>query len=187
MRRGVANDPRRKTRIAQAALDVIAEGGMRSATHRAIANRAGVPLGSVTYHFATMDDILVAAFTLLGQQVEPRYNDAIVRAESQDAAREVLVDVICGVSRATDRELRLVRELYAYGSVSERVGDLVRNGEASAIEALSTHFSEPAARALDALVEGWWIYQSWTPGPLDPDMVRGVIDAIADKFVQSES
>lgn len=182
MRKGIANDPHRRERIAQAALDVIAEGGLRAATHRTIATRAEVPLGSVTYHFATLEDILVAAFTLLGEQIAPRYDDAIREARDQDEVREILVDVICGSRRPSERELRLAREVYAYGSISDRVGDLIRGGEAASIAALFTHFPEPGARAIDALVEGWWIYQSWGSRQLDPGIVRDAIDAIADKF-----
>lgn len=185
-RKGIANDPERKTRIAQAALDLVAEGGVRAATHRRIAARAGVPLGSVTYHYASMDHIIVAAFTLFGEQIDPRYGLAITSAATQADARDVLVDAICGSRRATPRELRLAREMYAYGTGSARVADLVRTSDERAIEALCTHFSEPAARAIDALVEGWWIYQSWTPGDLDPQMVRGAIDALADRFPTPE-
>lgn len=187
MRKGIANDPHRKERIAQAALDVVAEGGIRAATHRTIAARAGVPLGSVTYHFATLEDVLVAAFTLLGEQIAPRYDDAIRRAHDQGEVRELLVDAICGSRRPSDRELRLTREVYAYGSTSDRVGDLVRAGEAASIAALSAHFPEPAARAIDALVEGWWIYQSWNPQQLDPATVRDAIDALADTFAPPRS
>ncbi len=182
MRKGIANDPHRKERIAQAALDVVAEGGLRAATHRTIAAGAGIPLGSVTYHFATLEDILVAAFTLLGEQIVPRYDDTIRQARDQDEVRTMLVDVVCGSRRPSDRELRLAREVYAYGSTSDRVADLIRAGEAASITALTTHFPEPAARAIDALVEGWWIYQSWSRQQLDPATVRDAIDALADKF-----
>ena len=44
-------------------LDVIAEHGVAGASHRAIARAADVPLGSITYHFATLDELLAAAFT----------------------------------------------------------------------------------------------------------------------------
>jgi DNA-binding transcriptional regulator YbjK len=182
MRKGIANDPHRKERIAQAALDVVAEDGLRAATHRTIAARAEVPLGSVTYHFATLEDVLVAAFSLLGIQIRPRYDDAVRTARDQDEAREILLDAICGSGRPTDREMRLAREVYAYGSVSERVADLVRADYAAAIDALMTHFPEPAARTIDALVEGWWIHQSWNGPALDPAAVRAAIDAIADRF-----
>lgn len=182
MRKGVVNDPLRKDKIVQAALDVLADSGVRGTTHRSIAQRAGVPLGSVTYYYASLEDLLVAAFERMAHQMDPRYGAAIRAAANQAEAREVVVDAICGSRRATDRELRVHREMYAYGSTSPRVQAIVRSFEAQAIEALTTHFSEPAARAIDALVEGWWIYQSWTPDVLDTEMVRRAVDALADAF-----
>lgn len=106
MRKGVANDPDRKQTIAQSALDVIAEGGVRAATHRKIAQRAGVPLGSATYHYASLDDILVAAFELMAEQMNPRYGAPIRAAASQQEACDALVEAICGDGRATEREMR---------------------------------------------------------------------------------
>lgn len=55
------NDPSRRERIARAALTVVAERGVEGLTHRAVAAAAGVPLGSTTYHFATLDDLLAVA------------------------------------------------------------------------------------------------------------------------------
>ncbi len=55
------NDPSRAERIVDAALKVIAERGVEGLTHRAIAEEAGVPLGSTTYYYARLEDILVAA------------------------------------------------------------------------------------------------------------------------------
>lgn len=54
-------DPERPDRIARAAIAVIAEHGITGLTHRKVAAAAGVPLGSTTYHFATLDDLLAAA------------------------------------------------------------------------------------------------------------------------------
>ncbi|MDT8912888.1 TetR family transcriptional regulator [Amycolatopsis sp. PS_44_ISF1] len=55
------NDPERRARIAKAAIRVVAERGIDGLTHRAVAAVAGVPLGSTTYHFATLDDLLEVA------------------------------------------------------------------------------------------------------------------------------
>ncbi|HWD05246.1 MAG TPA: TetR family transcriptional regulator [Amycolatopsis sp.] len=55
------NDPERRDRIAKAAIEVVAERGIEGLTHRAVAAAAGVPLGSTTYHFATLDDLLEVA------------------------------------------------------------------------------------------------------------------------------
>lgn len=60
MPRGVV-DPERPRRIALAALEVVAKNGVEGLTHRAVAANAGIPLGSTTYHFATLDDLLRAA------------------------------------------------------------------------------------------------------------------------------
>jgi DNA-binding transcriptional regulator YbjK len=54
-------DHARRERIAQAAITVVAERGVEGVTHRAVAAAAGVPLGSTTYHFATLDDLLAVA------------------------------------------------------------------------------------------------------------------------------
>jgi DNA-binding transcriptional regulator YbjK len=51
-------DPARRERIANAAIAVVAERGVEGVTHRAVAAAAGVPLGSTTYHFSTLDDLL---------------------------------------------------------------------------------------------------------------------------------
>ncbi|WP_329061135.1 TetR/AcrR family transcriptional regulator [Amycolatopsis sp. NBC_01480] len=55
------NDPERRARIAKAAIQVVAERGIEGLTHRAVAAAADVPLGSTTYHFATLDDLLEVA------------------------------------------------------------------------------------------------------------------------------
>ena len=60
MPRGTA-DHERPRRIALAAIEVVADRGVEGLTHRRVAAVAGIPLGSTTYHFATLDDLLAAA------------------------------------------------------------------------------------------------------------------------------
>lgn len=60
-RRTRPNDPHRRERIARAAITVVAERGLEGLTHRAVAAAAEVPLGSTTYHFATLDDLVEVA------------------------------------------------------------------------------------------------------------------------------
>lgn len=62
-RRGRRNDPDRRDRIIDACLDVIAEAGVAGVSHRKIADAAGVPLGSMTYHFDGMSNLLHEAFS----------------------------------------------------------------------------------------------------------------------------
>lgn len=50
-----------RERILNAAIDLIASGGQSAATQRSVAEAAGVSLASVTYHFGTAKELLVAA------------------------------------------------------------------------------------------------------------------------------
>lgn len=54
-------DPDRRQRIIDAAIRVVAGRGIAGLSHRAVAAEADVPLGSTTYHFASLDDLLIAA------------------------------------------------------------------------------------------------------------------------------
>ncbi len=54
-------DPERRQRIIDAAIRVVGAKGIAGLSHRTVAAEADVPLGSTTYHFATLDELLVAA------------------------------------------------------------------------------------------------------------------------------
>ncbi|MFD0314223.1 TetR/AcrR family transcriptional regulator [Streptomyces flavalbus] len=54
-------DPERRRRIIDAAMRVVGEKGIAGLSHRTVAAEADVPLGSTTYHFKTLDELLVAA------------------------------------------------------------------------------------------------------------------------------
>jgi len=51
-----------RIRILQAVLDIIISEGIRSVRHRAVAERANVSLGTTTYHFSDIEDLIVSAF-----------------------------------------------------------------------------------------------------------------------------
>ena len=51
-----------RARMLQAALDIMIEDGIRAVRNRAVAKRAGVSLGSTTYHFSSIEDLIISAF-----------------------------------------------------------------------------------------------------------------------------
>ncbi len=77
------NDPARRERIARAAIAVVAERGVEGVTHRAVAAAADVPLGSTTYHFATLDDLLAVALHTAAE-----HNIARLRAWERDLPQD---------------------------------------------------------------------------------------------------
>jgi len=81
-------DPDRRARIVRATLDVVAEHGVAGTTHRRVAAAADVPLGSMTYHFDSLDALLTEAFTGLADTVSARFADRLAAAATGDEARE---------------------------------------------------------------------------------------------------
>lgn len=63
-----------KVKILTAAAELFLEMSPSDITHRAIAVKAGVPLGSTTYHFASLDELLSSAveFSLASATTERR-------------------------------------------------------------------------------------------------------------------
>lgn len=52
---------RRRARLIAAAGDLLLEGGFDAVRHRAVADRAQLPLASTTYYFASLEDLVVEA------------------------------------------------------------------------------------------------------------------------------
>lgn len=108
-RRTRPNDPHRRERIARAALAVVAERGVEGLTHRAVAAEADVPLGSTTYHFATLDDLLDVALSHAA-------DDNLDRLRAWEAALVPdadLADAVTDLVVTADRDATVVEyELY---------------------------------------------------------------------------
>src|SRR3954467_8683342 len=52
---------KRRTELIEATLRIIERNGVAGVTHRTVAAEAGVPTTSTTYHFSSLDDLLIAA------------------------------------------------------------------------------------------------------------------------------
>ncbi|MGN9845799.1 TetR/AcrR family transcriptional regulator [Nonomuraea sp. H19] len=56
---------RRRATLLTAAVDLLTEGGFAAVTHRAVAQRAHLPLAATTYYFTSRDQLLAEAFARL--------------------------------------------------------------------------------------------------------------------------
>ncbi|RDG36008.1 TetR/AcrR family transcriptional regulator [Streptomyces corynorhini] len=177
-RREIPNDPGRKERILEAALEVIAEGGVHKTTHRKIAARAEVPLGSLTYYFDGMEDLLAQAFARLADTMSLLYRQTVQAAGSTAEAEEAVVELICGPAYATTRDLTLIFEMYAYANHNPAVSATTRTWLERSRDSLGLHFPTGVCRALDALIEGWPMHGAFDEAPLDRNLVAGTVHAI---------
>jgi TetR/AcrR family transcriptional regulator, regulator of biofilm formation and stress response len=169
------HDPDRRARILRAALDTIAEHGVAGTTHRRIAAAADVPLGSMTYHFAGLDDLLTAAFTLLADDVAARFTERLAAATTRAEACEAVIDLVIDESWATPRNLLLSYELYAYAARVPAFRRVMQGWMGKSRAALEQHFAPETARALDAMIEGLSIHRSVDLAPADRSEVRAIV------------
>ena len=117
-------DPERRARIIDAALEVIAAEGVAGTSHRKVAARADIPLGSMTYHFASMEELLREAFSRFTGTIIDRFERRLAPARSLEEAREAVVDIIHEEVFATRSDLVLTHELYALAAREPAYRDL---------------------------------------------------------------
>ncbi|RYD27923.1 MAG: TetR family transcriptional regulator [Lysobacteraceae bacterium] len=174
------NDPARRQRIIDATLAVVADHGTAATTHRRIAAAAEVPLGSVTYYFRTLEDLLTAAFLQLAAESSATFRARLETATDRATACTAVIDIIANQIWAEPRTLLLSYELYAFAARHPAVGDVMQQWMDSSRDALGRFFDPLTARAIDALIEGIGIHNSIDRAPLDRDAVQIIVERIAD-------
>ncbi|WP_052849787.1 TetR/AcrR family transcriptional regulator [Streptomyces avicenniae] len=169
-------DPERRERIIGAALDLVAEEGVAGVSHRKIAARAGVPLGSMTYHFRSMDALLREAFTCFSGTVVAVFEERLGAAATCEEAAEAVTGLIHHLSSGDQRELVLTHELYTLAAREPAYRELTHTWMNRSRRILERHFDAATARQLDALIEGMSIHRALDTEPHDRALTA---DAVA--------
>jgi DNA-binding transcriptional regulator YbjK len=161
----------RRRKIVVAAVRAIADVGVGNVTHRRIAQLAGVPLGSTTYYFPTLDDLVAAA---LREAIEYARADLEAWAEELMASADVtatFVDLTTRHLRDRDQVL-LEYELYLAAARSPQlrpVAQLWIDG----LRGICARFAgKDRGFALAALIDGHLMQALVTEEPIDVDALR---------------
>jgi TetR/AcrR family transcriptional regulator, regulator of biofilm formation and stress response len=171
-------DPGRRDRIIDACLSVIAEAGVAGASHRRVAAEAGVPLGSMTYHFAGMDELLHEAFTRFATGVSDQFERRMATATDPASAKAAVAGLITQDVFASRRDLVLTHELYTLAARDPAYRTITNAWMARSRGALERHFDPLTARLIDSLIEGLTIHRALDTEPPDPEVVTSAIDRI---------
>lgn len=171
-------DPERRDRIIDATIDLIADAGVVGVSHRKVAERAGVPLGSMTYHFASMDELLHEAFARFSVEVSERFEARMGAAAGLEAAREAVVDLIELDVFADQRELVLTQELSTLAAHRHDYRPLVQEWMRRSRHALERHFDPAVSRQLDAFIEGMTLHRALDDEPVDRAFIRDAVERL---------
>ncbi|MBB4912162.1 TetR/AcrR family transcriptional regulator [Actinophytocola algeriensis] len=162
-----------------ATVRAIADVGIGNVTHRKIAALAGVPLGSTTYYFPTLDDLVAAA---LREAIECARAELEAWAEELMASDDV-VGTFVDVTRRhlDDREPVLLEyELYLAAARSPElrpVAQLWIDG----LRGICARFAgKDRGFALAALIDGHMMQALVTDEPLDADAFRAGVERLVN-------
>jgi TetR/AcrR family transcriptional regulator, regulator of biofilm formation and stress response len=148
------NDPTRRERIGRAALRVIGERGVEGLTHRSVAEAADVALGSTTYYFRTLDDILEAATEHAATANRLMIEDwASGLPDDPDLANELAALLVRLIVDENERT-RIEYELYVAAIRRPALRSLTRPWANTLIDVVTRWLPQDEAATLSATFDG---------------------------------
>ncbi|MFF2331765.1 MULTISPECIES: TetR/AcrR family transcriptional regulator [unclassified Streptomyces] len=172
-------DPGRRDRLIDITIDLIAESGVAGLSHRKITARADVPLGSLSYHFDGMYELLHEAFTRFADAVADAFTARLSAAADAAEAQVAVVDLVHQLSgEASNRDQVITYELYTLAARDPRFRRITRDWMCRSRQALERHFDPRTARQLDAFIEGMAIHRALDPEPSDRDLTGEAVAKI---------
>lgn len=188
-RKGVTDTKARRTRdrhsphpaqrIVNAARQLISRSGLDTLTHRSIAKEADVPLGSTTYYFGSLGEIIEAALEeAISEDTAnlKRWADAI---EAPDDLSAAMTERIMQASANQERELAWY-QLYLSGARAPHVQELCFEWS-RVMTRLLERFVEPVtAEVLSALYDALIMRVMVSGGYIEKHDIERTIRSIID-------
>jgi DNA-binding transcriptional regulator YbjK len=85
---------RRRQALVEAAAELFAERGFDAIRHRAVAERAGLPLASTTYYFDSLDELITAAVEHRGRAELARGHQQLAELATRQRGVDTLVELV---------------------------------------------------------------------------------------------
>ncbi|MFI9830486.1 TetR/AcrR family transcriptional regulator [Streptomyces sp. NPDC051913] len=171
-------DPERRQRIIDAAIRVVGEKGLAGLSHRTAAAEADVPLGSTTYHFKTLDELMVAA---LRQANEGFAKVIAARGGLEDPRADLAAELAgwMGEWLAGDRTgVELEYELYLAALRRPALRPVAGEWTEQLVDLVARRTDPLTARALVALMDGICLQVLLTDGVYDEAYAREALARI---------
>ncbi|MEN3585079.1 MULTISPECIES: TetR/AcrR family transcriptional regulator [unclassified Streptomyces] len=169
------HDPGRRRRIIDAAITVVGSKGIAGLSHRTVAAEADVPLGSTTYHFRTLDDLLVAALRQANEGFarvvadHPEVGDP--DRDLADELARLLGDWLGGERQGVELEY----ELYLAALRRPALRPVAAEWCEAVAEPIARRTDPTTARALVAFMDGVCLQVLLTDTPYDHAYVREML------------
>jgi DNA-binding transcriptional regulator YbjK len=170
----------RRQQIVTAAVRAIVEVGIGNVTHRRIAALAGVPLGSTTYYFPTLDDLVATA---LREVTEYARAGLEAWADELTVSRDLPATFVDLAKRYLDDRGQALLE-YELLLAAARTPELrpVAQLWIDGLRGICARFAGPQRGfALAALIDGHLLQAIATEQPLDVDGLSAGVEALVSR------
>ncbi|WP_223732295.1 TetR/AcrR family transcriptional regulator [Streptomyces purpurogeneiscleroticus] len=169
-------DPERRQRIIDAAIRVAEERGIGALSHRVVAAAADVPLGSTTYHFASLDDLLVAALRQVCGEAGTTVEGWTEYLERDAPLADRIADLLAAyMDESRSGRVRMEYELYLAALRRPALSPVAAEWLDSTLDVLARYTDLGTARTLSALIDGMLLQSLLTGRPFDRDEVRAEV------------
>lgn len=176
----------RRRAILAAATELIVECGAAALTHRAIAARAQVPLGSTTQYFSSIDELREAALQQLSDEID----------EELEHMEPHLSEFVTRPDRAVDQFLEYLRDtrvlqadiaLMTTGVTDPRLRPLALRWTDRLTDMLTPHIGRERASAIAVYLDGVTMHAGLHEHPLEHHEITGVLRALATMPIEGPS
>lgn len=185
----------RREALLRAAFAVVTENGIEGATHRSIAEAAGVPLSTTSYFFSSLDELLAEAITLAFAEVIENTNAAILAMGQANPTTGELVELITEFVLQSPRA-SVIAQFETYLAVQRRpelrgaIANVLDSYENAISTGLRLFGIDPAAhrvRLILAALDGFALARIAHPRPDDRDTLRAALHELLTAFTAKDN
>ena len=168
----------RREALLRATVEVAAERGVAGITHRVVTERAGLPLATVSYFFASIDELIEEALrSFIESEATAQIGLAEQLADAHNTPDEI-AKAFVAVSAPRLPETLAMFEGYLHAARTPEYREPVaatlaalRKIAAAAVRAAGAPDPEAVAPAFSALAHGFALHQLAAPDAVDADMM----------------
>jgi DNA-binding transcriptional regulator YbjK len=181
----------RRAALLDAAIEVIAEGGVGKATHRSIAARAGMPLSTTSYFFSSLDDLIAAALQVVADRISARVEDVLKKIDVAALGPEESIEQFMEQLLATPQSevlaqfeiyLECTRRPQLHATAHQIMASIERAAEA-ALRALGIRHAAQRAPMVVAMLDGFALHRrAWPRGEADRRALREALGTLLRAF-----
>ncbi|MGE2715755.1 TetR/AcrR family transcriptional regulator [Mycolicibacterium litorale] len=139
--------------LVEAALQIIRESGVKSVTHRKVCSYAGVALGSSTYHYENLDNLLLDAFAHYVETVSAGYEKHFEGVSCDNDLIDAVLELVNTLTEDMGNAI-LEWELLAAAGREEAYRLLGQKWSQRARSAVERYVSPSTAHMIEAIWDG---------------------------------